>query len=364
MAPAGAPSTAVGALCLAPPPRRIAVFRALYLGDLLCATPAFRALRGRFPDAEFTLIGLPWARDFVARSPALDRLEVFPGYPGIAEAAHDPARTATFLARARAARYDLVIQLHGSGVTSNGFVAALGARETLGYRAGDDGRLTASLAYDDGEHEILRWLRLVALAGATTDMALEYPRTPADEARADALLAPLAGPGPLVGLHPGARDPDRRWPADRFATLAGALAARHGARLVLTGAAGERPLTAAVRDALTAPALDLAGATDLGTLAAVLARLDLFVGNNTGPIHLAVAVGTPSVMLAGPGRADCWVPLDRSRHRVVDARRLAPPGADEAAALRQLPVAPVLATCERALAARRAGQLASAAAGL
>src|SRR5205814_9091680 len=129
------------------PPRRIAIFRALYLGDLLCATPAFRALRRRFPRAEITLVGLPWARELVARSRALDRLEAFPGYPGLAEARHEAGRTAAFLAAARARRYDLALQMHGDGNVSNGFVADLGAAVSLGYRRGDDGRLTVGLSY-------------------------------------------------------------------------------------------------------------------------------------------------------------------------------------------------------------------------
>jgi hypothetical protein len=83
--------------------KRVAVLRALFLGDLLCAVPALRALRRRFPQAEITLIGLPWAEEFVRRLPALvGRLLPFTGYPGIAEVAQCPERTATFLAEARA----------------------------------------------------------------------------------------------------------------------------------------------------------------------------------------------------------------------------------------------------------------------
>src|SRR5215207_9031922 len=92
--------------------RKIAIFRALFLGDLLCSVPALRALRQRFPSAEITLIGLPWAADLVERLPYLDRLAVFPGYPGIAEAPYQAVRTTGFLAEARAAGYDLAFQMH------------------------------------------------------------------------------------------------------------------------------------------------------------------------------------------------------------------------------------------------------------
>ena len=337
--------------------RRIAIFRALFLGDLLCTTPAFRALKRRFPGAEITLIGLPWAREMAERLPALDRFEAFPGYDGIMETPYDPARTAAFFAAARATGYDLALQMHGAGEVSNGFVAGLGARVTAGYRRGADDRLTLSLHYDFEEHEVRRWLRLVALAGAPTDdRRLDFPIAPAEHARAAALLAatPLTEPAITIGLHPGAKDPARRWPVGCFAALGDALAGRHGARIVLTGGAGEGAITGAVRRAMRAPALDLAGATDLGGFAAVLARLDLLVTNDTGASHLAAATGTPSVVLFGPSRPAEWAPLDRGRHRAVDALALAGTGGDPATALRDLPLEPVLAACAAALDARPA----------
>ena len=150
------------ALLLDGPVRKIAIFRALFLGDLLCATPAFRALRARFPGAEITLIGLPWASELVSRLSAIDRLLSFPGWTGIAEVPFDAAHTAAFLEGIRGESYDLALQMHGSGQISNGFVAALGARATLGYRAGPDDRLTLALPWNPNGHETTRWTRLIA----------------------------------------------------------------------------------------------------------------------------------------------------------------------------------------------------------
>jgi heptosyltransferase-2 len=107
-----------------------------------------------------------------------------------------------------------------------------------------------------------------------------------------------AGPGPLVGLFPGANAPARRWPLERFGQVARALLAR-GARVLVLGSDGERPLTSAV-SAAAAGSHDLGGRTDLSDLAAVLALCDLLVTNDTGPMHLAGAVGTPTVTLWGP----------------------------------------------------------------
>src|SRR5215469_16269914 len=97
-------------------PRRIAIFRALQLGDLLVAVPALRAIRKHFPAAEITLIGLPWAASFVRRfSCYIDRFVEFAGFPGINEVEAHPERTASFLEEQRVYSYDLVIQMHGSG---------------------------------------------------------------------------------------------------------------------------------------------------------------------------------------------------------------------------------------------------------
>lgn len=337
------------------PIRRIAIMRALFLGDLLCTTPAFRALRQRFPQAEITLIGLPWAEEFVARSPALDRFLPFLGYPGIIEGPRDPALTAAFLAEARAYRYDLAIQMHGNGQSSNGFVADLGARVTLGYRRDEaaDARLTRSMPYVIGEHETRRWTRLVAPLGTRADSSprLDLTVLPGDAARAAPLFGPMAACGPLIGLHVGAKEDARRWPIAHFAALADHLVARYAARIVLTGSEGERALTEAVRRAMSVPFLDLTGRTDLGQFAATIATLDLLVTNDTGASHVAAATGTRSVVLFGPSRPQEWAPLDRERHIPVDALAFAGAGDDPVAALQRLPTGPVMLACIAQLAA-------------
>lgn len=324
---------------------RIVVYRALYLGDLICVTPALRALREGFPRAAITLIGLPWARELVDRLPYVDEFLPFPGYPGIAEVPYRAVETERFLERACASHYDLALQMHGDGHVSNGFVAALGARYTLGYSSAGDTRLSYSLAYQPDEHQIRRWLRLVGTLGVdVSDTRVEFPVYPAERQVALDLLRSAGESGPLVGIHPGAKDPTRRWPVERFAALADHLSAEYGARIVLTGAAHERDLTAAVRRVMRQPALDLAGTTQLGEFAALIASLDLLVTNDTGASHLAAASQTPSVVLFGPTRPVEWAPLDSSRHRVIDALGLTP-GVEPISSLAQLELAPVYAAC-------------------
>ncbi|MDI3342043.1 MAG: glycosyltransferase family 9 protein [Sphaerobacter sp.] len=307
----------------APPigqPRRVAVLRALHLGDLLLAVPALRALRAGFPQAEITLIGLPWAAAFVERfRHYLDRFVPFGGYPGMGEVPLDPARVERFVADQRAAGYDLVIQMHGNGRTSNACALALGGRVTAGYYVGArPAGLTVAAPYPDDCPEVERNLRLARLLGCPDPgPALEFPLHAADRAEAARLLARLPSGGPLVGIHPGARPPARRWPPERFAAVADHLVDRLGARVLLTGSPEEVETARRVAAAMRASPLVLAGQTSLGGLAALIARLDLFLSNDTGPAHLAAALGTPSVTLFGPADPVRWAPLDRARHPIV-----------------------------------------------
>ena len=302
-------------------PQRIAILRALQLGDMLTAVPTFRAIRTRFPDAEITLIGLPWAEDFTRRfSEYFDRFSAFPGWPGIAEVPYCARRTDRFLRESRSRHVDLAVQLHGSGLASNSFVNALGADVTAGhFPRGQCQDVDLGLPYPDCGHEIHRNLAIARLLGATECGAdLEFPLFPSERARAAALLNDLRIAGrPIIGIHPGASAPARRWLPERFAMLADLLMDECGARVALLGGPGDQQLVEEVARQLRRPVLNLAGHTKLGELAAVIEKVDLFIGNDSGPAHLAAAVGTPSVAIFGPVDPERWRPLHHERHIAV-----------------------------------------------
>jgi ADP-heptose:LPS heptosyltransferase len=298
--------------------KRIAVVRALQLGDLLTAVPAMRALRAGFPQAEITLIGLPWAAEFCARfSHYLDGFLTFPGYPGIQEARYEPQRTERFFEAQRARPFDLAIQMHGSGRTSNAFTASLGARLTAGLYIGErPSILRLAEPYPEHLPEVLRNLRLTRLVGAPNrGTGLEFPLFPADRDQADGLLS--ASQGPLIGIHPGARDPRRRWEIERFAEVADAFAGPVDADIVLTGSAAEAGIVEALAGTMRYPARNLAGRSSLGGLAAIIDRLDLLITNDSGPAHLADALGTPSITIFGPADPRRWASLDQLCHPFV-----------------------------------------------
>ncbi len=298
--------------------QRIAIFRGLYLGDFLVAVPALRAIRKRFPDAEITFIGLPWAKELVRRYDRyLDRFVEFVGYPGIREVATNEERIRAFIAEQQLYGYDLAIQMHGSGGSSNPFVHTLGARMTAGsYEGEQPAFLDFGAIYPQDEHEVWRNLRLAEMLGCTElQTELEFPLFEEDHVEATTLLRDLPhADRPWIGLHPGARPPARRWPAEYFALVADELARRFNAQIVITGGPGEEAIVQNVIERVHVPVLNLTGKTSLGGLAGVISMLDLFISNDTGPAHLSHAVERPSITLFGPADYARWAPLDTVLH--------------------------------------------------
>jgi ADP-heptose:LPS heptosyltransferase len=304
---------------LVPDVRRIAVLRANGLGDYVVAEPALSALRHAYPDAELTLLG---ARHHVAllegRPSPVDRVVTVPLVPGV-RVGPDPDATEdeveAWCAARRAEGYDLAVQLHGGGRNSNTLLLRLGARVTVGAATPDAPRPDRWVPYWPYQHDTVRWLEVAAAAGATparVEPCVEV--TPADLAASHAVVPP--GDAPLLVVHPGATDARRCYPEERLGAIAQTLADR-GARVVVAGGNGEAERVERVVSGMRCPPETAVGTLDLPALVGLLSRATVVLGNDSGPRHLAAAVGTPTVAVFTYANLADVAPLTRVWHRVL-----------------------------------------------
>ena len=305
--------------------RRIAVLRGGGLGDFVFALGAIESLAAAYPDATITLLGTPLHAALLAGRPSpVADVVVLPVHRGVRDVPGtepDEAEIDAFFGRMRAERFDLAVQLHGGGRNSNPFLLRLGARHTVGLRTPDAAALERDIAYVYYQHEVLRSLEVVGLAGAApSTLEPTLMATEEEIARAEAHVDPTADG--LVLVHPGATDPRRRWPDERFAEVAGRLAA-DGRQVVVIGDGTDVVSADAILGLVASgPHADaahrvssLAGTLGLGDLVGLMARADLLIGNDSGPRHLAQAVGVSTVGVYWIGNLVNAGPLGRSRHR-------------------------------------------------
>jgi ADP-heptose:LPS heptosyltransferase len=282
--------------------RKIAVLRPNAVGDFVFALPALHALKAAYPAAELVLIGKPWHRSFLEGRPGpVDRVIVLPPVPGVGappDAVVDVPAVDAFVKHMQGEGFDLALQMFGGGGHSNAFLQRFGARLTAGARSPEAPALDRWLAYREPVPRRLALLEIAGLVGAWPGpMPMpELALTAADHMEAAAVLqqAHVHEGERIILLQPGSTDPRRCWPAHRFAGLGDKLA-ETGARIVVNGSPDESDLVDSVIRSMHYPAIGLAGKLGLGGLCALLARARLVVSNDTGPLHLALALGVRSV---------------------------------------------------------------------
>ncbi len=307
--------------------RKIAVLRGGGLGDLLFSMPAMRALAVAYPEAEIILLGTPMHAQLLAgRSGPVHRVEVLPMARGVhwpPGARADASDLERFVERIGRLRLDLAVQLHGGGRHSNPFVSRLGARVTAGLRTPDAPGLDRFVPYVYYQHEMLRALEVAGLVGApAVELEPRLMVSGSEQQQARALVVQSLGvTGPLLIVHPGATDPRRRWPVESFAEVA-VRAIRDGARVAVIGDASDAAPAEQIVDHVVARVppghariVSFAGRLGLGELAGLLSVADVLVGNDSGPRHLAQAVGCATVGIYWFGNLINAGPLGRARHR-------------------------------------------------
>lgn len=319
-------------------PSRILVIRFSSMGDIVLTSPVTRELDRLFPDAEI---------DFLTRSEYVSLVRALPGVAAVQR--FDPGTgLLSLVSRLRERRYDLAIDLHGN-LRSRLVVMAGIARRVLRY----DKRRFARMAIvrrrrqsRSVPHTVDRYLEVLDRLGAAVAPDVEgvpgvegapvlevahdaaetrLPQLKVDDAAAAMVEERLAGAGigpdvRVLGVAPGASHGPKRWPPERFARVADHMAKSRDMKVLLLGSEADRPVTGEVVHAMERPAVDWTGATDLAVLPAAVRRCALLVSNDSGPMHVATAVGTPVIGVFGAthprlgfapvGPADTAVTLD------------------------------------------------------
>lgn len=293
-------------------PRRILLLRLERIGDLILALPAIRDVRALAPDAEIDLVVGSWNAPLAGAIEDVNRVETLDAR-WLARAGSGLGLRALLVAarRWRTRHYDLAINFEPD-VRTNLMLGISGAAWTAGFGSGGGGPLLdVALDYDVRAHTTDNTRRLVAAVfdrdprtSVTTPLLV-----PSEDARRKASVYLPDVPGPLIGVHASGGRPIKQWEANRFSEVARRLIDERDATIVVTGAAADRSLVDAVKEGIPIDrVVDAAGDVDLLTLAALLQRLDVFITGDTGPMHLAWAVGTPIVAVFGPSDPARYAP--------------------------------------------------------
>lgn len=299
--------------------KKIAVFRALQLGDMLCSIPAIAALRNAFPNAEITLLGLPWAKGFVQRFDRyFDKFIHFPGYPGLPEQFFDEEAFDEFEKRMRKEKFDLLLQMQGNGTIVNQLMFRWGAKHVAGFynqKSIIDSPLF--IPYPDYGSEVHRHLLLIKNLGIQPESDhLKFPLTEQDQKDFDNLLIPVFVKN-YICIHPGSRAHWRQWPPAFFAFIAD-YCIENGFTVVITGTKEEDFITTEVIKCMHHNPINLTGKTSLGAIGVLIKDSLALISNCTGVAHIADALDTPSIIISMDGEPERWAPLNREMHAVID----------------------------------------------
>ena len=275
--------------------RRVLLLNFTALGDLLFSIPAIRALKETYPNWRLDLVVNPAFVSLAELNPHLERIWSYPGRSW---------RLFKLMGRLRQERYDLAIILHGNDPEASLLAQASGAPVIIGS-AGSPLAFAYSARIerlDPLEHAIEHRLNYVRLLGADTqDKRMEVALPPAEEARAEDILVRHFGglPALLMAFHPTGSGSYKWWPRENFAALGKYLFETYKAPLLIISGGVDRPLAEALAGKLPGPSLVTGGRYPLVTVAALLKRARLLVANDSGPLHLGLALGVPSIALIG-----------------------------------------------------------------
>ncbi len=297
--------------------KRILICRTDRIGDVLLSTPVIEALRKNFPRSYIAVMVRPYARDIVLGNPYLDEVIIYDKYG----AQHSLWKSIVFAWGLRRKRFDLALILHPTNRMH--LVSALaGIKKRVGFDRNLSFLLTDKIEHRKQEgkkHELqysLDVLRSLGLKPQGTDLFMPIQKK--SEMYVEEFLATqgLESGEKMVALHPGASCPSKIWPVERYASVADKLVEQFKVKIIVVSGPDDVDIGRGLLQLLHYPCIDACGKTTVSQLASLLRRCCLFISNDSGPVHIASAVGVPVVAIFGrrqPGLSPCrWGPTGRN----------------------------------------------------
>lgn len=299
--------------------RKILLLELWGVGDVVLSTPALVSLREIFPKASITVLAKPYAADILKNSPCVDEIIPF-NFPWTRLHGKYDLRKWEFgrlfrlVADLRRRRFDLALDVRGDA-RSNLLMLLSGASSRLGYGAfTGDWMLTHEVARDlEARHRVDEWRAVIRYIDPKAQFRPPTLWVKQDEADAALLRskACLKGGRILLGIHPGASNRFKKWAPDRFERLAGYLASTYGAQIVFFADPD------GYGEDLKADGAKTVSGWPLRDVIALISSLDVFICNDGGPMHIAAALGVPTVAVFGPTLSSWFGPYGDA-HRVVE----------------------------------------------
>lgn len=308
--------------------KKIAILRANALGDFLVTLPAIQAIRTKYPEAEIILLGRPWHKKFLitGRTP-VDRVIIVPVMKGIRNEINelpDLAEQETFFEEIQNEHFDIAIHFQGNGISANPFLNRLKAGLTVGCTTEHAAPINRSIPFYYYQSEVLRYLEVVELIDAKTDGIEPQINILDEDVQEIKGLLNYLDKKQFVVLNPFAVDTRRAWPAENYIPLADWLKEK-GFEVVFTGSEEEKEGVENIISKMKYKAINTCGTMSIGGLAAILQQAVLVISGDTGPLHLARAVNTPTVGIYWAPNLINWGPLLRKIDRPVISWNMACP---------------------------------------
>lgn len=295
--------------------KKILVIRLDFLGDVTMSTPGFKAIRRFFPDAHITLLAAGLSRNLVEVMPFFDEIRYFDAPWMVKNKGKKVQRLYAAIRDLKRTKYDMAIDLRGD-FRHNILMFLSNIRYRLGFDiAGCDFFLTHVIPCGTNHHNVNLCIDLIKYLDPENNSKynLSLKITDQDRTKAAAIIKQcntgnLNNSGPIVIIHPGASWHGRRWKHERYALVADRLVAEHSARIILAGSRSEREIAEKIADNMKNSVMITAGETTVREFIGLLEQSDIFLGLDSGPMHMASATGTKIVVLFGPAHSDAVSP--------------------------------------------------------